>query len=53
MKRKLIIAACLLAVLFSTAALPADTGESYFAGIDERPLELSEPLWDFSVDLYI
>lgn len=53
MRKRLLIAVCLLALLFSTAALPADTGESYFEGIDERPLELSEPLWDFSVDLYL
>ena len=53
MRRKLLIAVCLLALLFTTAALPIESAEVYFDGVEEKPLELSEPLWDFSVDLYL
>lgn len=53
MKRKLLIAACLLILLFTTAALPIESAEVYFDGVEEKPLELSEPQWDFSVDLYL
>lgn len=53
MKKKLLLVISLLAMLFATAALPVDNGDFYFDGVEEKPLELSEPLWNFSLNLYL
>ena len=53
MKKKLLLVISLLAMLFTTAALPVDNGDFYFDGVEEKPLELSEPLWNFSLNLYL